>query len=42
MNRPHPIASALLAVVEELGALAAIVSFITALAVWAGVIGGSL
>lgn len=42
MNHPHPIAAAALAVLEEIGALAALVSFIAALAVWSGVIGGSL
>lgn len=41
-DRPHPIAAALLDVIEELGALAAIVSFISMLAVWSGIIGGSL
>lgn len=42
MNRPHPIASAALAVAEEIGALAAIVGFVAMLALWAGVIGGSI
>lgn len=42
MNNPHPIAAAALAVLEEIGALAAIGLFIAAAMVWAGVIGGSL
>lgn len=42
MSRPHPIAAALGAVLEELAALAALVGFIVMLAVWSGVIGGSI
>lgn len=42
MNRPHPIAAAALAVVEEIAALAAIGLFIAATMVWAGIIGGPL
>ncbi|WP_454618357.1 hypothetical protein [Bradyrhizobium cenepequi] len=41
-SNPHPIASAALAVVEEIAALAALVSFIAAALLWAGVIGGSI
>lgn len=40
MNHPHPIAAAALDVLEEIGALAAIGLFITAVMVWAGIIGG--
>ena len=42
MSRPHPIAAALGAVLEEIAALGAIVTFITMLAVWAGIIAGPL
>ncbi|MGY4333217.1 hypothetical protein ACVWWG_007634 [Bradyrhizobium sp. LB7.2] len=42
MNRPHPIAAAALAVLEEIATLAAIGLFITMLAVWSGIIGGPL
>lgn len=42
MNHPHPIAAAALAVLEEIGTLAAIGLFIAAAMVWAGIIGGPL
>ncbi|MGX1353384.1 hypothetical protein AB7M49_007005 [Bradyrhizobium elkanii] len=42
MDRPHPLASAALAVAEEIATLGAIVGFVVMLAVWAGVIGGSI